>query len=281
MPDGDRGSVRTIVTWFFVGLLLILCAITIWDVSARNAKYDQRADYNAANHASETESAIERECVGADVSAIRKCIEEKVRAEQESKRSEYDLSAQQAMADWAFGVLAVSFVTLLATIAGVIYVRNTLLETRRLGIIETRAYVGVTDISIEGTDTASPTIIISIKNAGSSPAHKIAITSGYNLNFVGHDPRSDLTKDRTVRGFDIGPGQDFNHPVFIFHMVWKMSKSTMENGAGRFFVYGRIDYSDAFDNPRETAFKFEYHPGPNGIADGKTFSITSEENYAS
>lgn len=105
MPRGDRRNFRTIVNWSLVGLIVILCAIMIWDVSARNAKYDRRADYYAANHASEADGAIERECVGTDITAIRKCIEEKVRAEQESQRAEYDLATQQAMSDWAFGSL--------------------------------------------------------------------------------------------------------------------------------------------------------------------------------
>lgn len=278
MPVGDRGNVRTIVMWSFVGLLIILCAIMIWDVSARNANYDQRADYYSANHASETKSAIERECVSTDVSAIRKCIEEKVRAEQESQRSEHDLSAQQAMADWAFGVLVVSFVTLLATVAGVVYVRNTLLETRRIGERQVRAYIGVVEASIRGTNTASPTIRVKIKNAGQSPAYKVAIRTGYVVNFTGPPRYRDTSTEKIERGFDIGPGQEVHHPIYVHELIWTVAKASVINKGGRFFVFGWIYYEDAFEAAREALFRFEFYETEDGIKDGEHFTITAAGN---
>lgn len=267
MRSGDRGNFRKIIDWSLVGLIVILCAIMIWYVSARNAKYDQRADYYAANHASETDGAIERECVGADIPAIRKCIEEKVRAEQESQRAEYDLATQQAMSDWAFGVLVISFITLLATVAGVVYVRNTLLETRRLGEAQTRAYLSVADFKsrVVGAENACISVEVTFKNTGQTPARNVRT----NLAWASDPPPFKEELHRTTIANSEGRGSIAAGMAFFgairtdrFQNDPNQSLTATQiadvvHGTSKFWLYGLLEYDDVFGHQHRTRFRYE------------------------
>jgi hypothetical protein len=196
-----------------------------------------------------------------------------------------DLAAQQSMAESTRGMHWAAWATVAFTGFGAFLIWRTLLatqdtviETRRIGERQVRAYVGVTDISIERTDTDSPTVKLKIKNGGQSPAYKIAIRTGYVVNFKGSPQHADQNREQVERGFDIGPGQEIHHPVYVAELIWAVAQSTIRNKAGRFFIFGRIDYEDAFEVARETLFRFEFYETEDGIKDGEHFSITAEGN---
>lgn len=252
-----------------------------------NTKYDQRADESAGQHARDTESAIKSLCIGTDLAAIQKCVEEQVRAQHESQRSEYDLSAQQAMADWALGVLVVSFVTLIATVAGVIYVRNTLLETRKIGNKQLRAYVSV--ISLEIVHTSGdwmPNIRIKFKNFGQTPAYGLKNVCDYEFHRLGQpgQPRFSVRPaHRQVGKMDLGPGQDMTSTMLIPVSQWEVYKPLLEGKItslhrADLFVFGEVTYCDAFDEPRWTKYRFRLDIDDNGVVDGEAFRLTHQGN---
>jgi hypothetical protein len=136
----------------------------------------------------------------------------------------------------------------------------------------------VVKATIRGPDTASPTIRVTIRNAGQSPAYKVIIRTGYVVNFTGPPQYRDTTKEQVERGFDIGPGQEVHHPIYVHELIWGVAKGSIINKAGRFFVFGWIYYEDAFGMGRETLFRFEFYETEAGIKDGQHFTITSDGN---
>ena len=112
------------------------------------------------------------------------CLAEFIDAEAEKKARTYDLVAQQDMAKWAF-------VLMLMTGVGIYFLRETLvetrkvtLETRRIGEAQTRGYFSVIKAEYElpeNTEITATTdphrkqkIIITVQNSGQSPGRKIA-----------------------------------------------------------------------------------------------------------
>jgi len=156
-------------------------------------------------------------------------------------------------------------------------------ETRRIGEAQSRAYIGAFDPEIKGTETESPTVIITIRNYGISPAHKVTIRTGYSVNFKGQPSDAyDKPSEKTVRGFDIGPGQTLFHPVDFSEFMWRMARATLDNNAGRLFVSGRINYEDVFGRKQFTRFRFRFFVNEEtGIRDGRDFVLTAEGNESS
>lgn len=196
-----------------------------------------------------------------------------------------DLAAQQSMAESTRGMHWAAWATVSFTGFGAFLIWRTLLatqdtviETRRIGERQVRAYVGVTDLSIQGTDTKNPTVRIKIKNAGQSPAYKVTIRTGYVVNFKGSPQFGEDKQESVYRGFDIGPGQEVHHPIYVSELIWTIAQTSIRSQAGRFFIVGRIDYEDAFETTRETLFRFEFYETEDGIKDGEHFTITAEGN---
>ena len=279
MPDGDRGFVSSTIKACLVGLILLACGIAIWDISARNTRYDQRADYRAGQHASNAQDSIERECVGTPA-AIKECVEKHIRAQHESQRAEHDLSAQQAMADWALGVLAVSFVTLLATVAGVMYVRWTLHETRRIGQAQVRAYMTVGDFSGYVNDKdGEPKMGMHLvcTNTGQSPALNVRSKVGWASDPPPFNEEWHATSaiNSAVRS-SVGAGASINtkaatnkHKGDPNHSLTRSQIVDVIEGRSIFWAFGVIDYDDVFGRGHRMRFRYQMR-----FEDGKAAGFT-------
>lgn len=113
-----------------VGVALVL-AILIWQVSAHHTRSTEEARHRAQDHANGTERRIERACGGTEPAAMMECVAEQVAASREDQRAEYDLSAQQRMADWALlSMIAAVFTTALTAVA-LWFVKGTLEATQK------------------------------------------------------------------------------------------------------------------------------------------------------
>ncbi len=113
------------------------------------------------------------------------CLAEGIEANREAKRSEYDLRAQQDMAEWAYAMFLVTGGGTAIAIFGIVLVfftfgeaRQTNVISREMGQRELRAYVGIEKTEITGVEIGSaPKAKLSFVNSGSTPAYDLKITA--------------------------------------------------------------------------------------------------------
>jgi len=103
--------------------------------------------------------------------ALRELVSEEraAQSKEPSQTDKSDLEAQQAMAVWAQAMFWATLATVFVAIVGVIYVRRTLLESRRIGQSEVRAYLYCSGGHyIAGRSRLD--VRIAIENMGGSPS---------------------------------------------------------------------------------------------------------------
>jgi hypothetical protein len=176
MSQRQHSTLDWIVRWFFAAVLICFFSAFIWSIAASHTEDQLSRKAYSDKHAEEASNQIKSACIiGGSVSA--KCVEEIIESAREARRDESDLVAQRGMERWAFWMCIAAVVTLTATFVGVYYVRNTLLETRRIGQAQVRAYLTEDGIVFKwsGTsDISHPSIVSDIStswfNTGQSPA---------------------------------------------------------------------------------------------------------------
>lgn len=115
-------------------LVLVLGAFAwaamIWVMSADYAERRFSAQRHAEEYARDAAEHIDRACAGLQSARLRECVTEQVKASRTNQRGEYDLSAQEDMADWAFWMFFVAFITMGLTALALWFVKGTLEATR-------------------------------------------------------------------------------------------------------------------------------------------------------
>lgn len=106
-------------------MLVILWSVFIWGYSAQNAYRTHAGEERAAAH--------ERHRQGSECTPTRflldPCAPGQVAPEGDGQTAEYDLAAQNKMADWAALMVMVSTAGLFVSIFGIYFIRATLLKT--------------------------------------------------------------------------------------------------------------------------------------------------------
>lgn len=128
---------------------------------------------------------------------------------------------------------------------------------------ELRAYVFPVDFKVRNFKTALSTLspaqniyaFVRIKNTGQTPAYKV--TCQVKMT-VGPFPQTDFTiseKEAEFAPTHIGPGVEIScSPVKDTLLPMQHAKGVIEGGWA-IYVFGRIDYVDAFTHPRWTTFR--------------------------
>lgn len=89
---------------------------------------------------------------------------------EEKQRGDRDLQAQEDMAYWAKWMFLATLGTIVIAGVGIYYVRKTLMESRRIGQAQVRAYIGIKSADIYFTsELAIPIVEITAVNTGQSP----------------------------------------------------------------------------------------------------------------
>jgi len=222
---------------------------------------------NAYNDRSDEQ--IKGDCIAsATVESAIKCVtEQKNRTNQANQehRTNHDLTAQRAMAKYAWWMIVVTFGTLLTAAAGIYYLRDTLKETRRIGETQTRAYVHAKDAEIKSTyDGTFDKIILTVENVGETPAKWFSV--GVEFRF-GED--TEITKHAEISVVDrvwgpIAPNtpltvnttlpdeQRMNEVAANFEAIIKGQSSNIG------YILGRIRYCTIYDEIFATEFIFAY-----------------------
>jgi hypothetical protein len=176
-----------------VGLFFALA----YSVGVSNTERKLRAEHNAERYSEGAASRIEANCLILDTpKAVAECTENEVKAAEEARRGEYDLTAQQDMADWAFWLLWVSVGSVAIGTVGVVFVWLSLGHTQSSAKaaqdsaavalksmeVEQRPWIEIVNVVLSddrkasrpaGGSKASIPVVITLKNHGKTPAEYI------------------------------------------------------------------------------------------------------------
>jgi hypothetical protein len=127
-----------------------------------------------------------------------------------------------------------------------------------------RAYVSVTGIKIlfPGGEW-QPNIRVTFKNGGQTPAYGVQNRFGCGYGIVGDPSFSDFQE--SARYSDLGLDQDVTTTSLILQAIWNPFKEALAARAIKFFVFGEINYRDAFGDLHFTRYRFELSPDAEGI----------------
>jgi len=165
--------------------------------------------------------------------------------EEEKQRKDRDLKAQEDMVHWAMAMFWATVVTVVVAGFGIHYVRKTLIETRRLGKIQMRAY-----LSCEGGKfwLKEKMIVFEIylTNRGQSPLFNGKFSG--TLTFFG-DKGGSRTHERLVGGFGsiTAGGTGTCMIVTTYTDVDEGELEGQRSGVLRFhIIHARIKWKDVF-----------------------------------
>ena len=143
--------------------------------------------------------------------------------------------------------------------------------------VQLRAYVVVSSAGITGgadDEETTPTAVVTIKNAGQTPAHDVVNVSGIAIDLFPPPPTLRLTitdGDFATVGRTretLGPGNTTISSTSAGRLLMDDEKKGIIEGVGAIYVYGEIRYRDAFGKRRWTRYRFMMG-GPVGIRGGQ------------
>jgi hypothetical protein len=166
--------------------------------------------------------------------------------------------------------LSLGILTLIFTVGSAILLVWTLIETRETARRELRAYVFPESVGISvltnqpdksHNGRISGTIII--KNSGQTPAYQLEHWGEVALGLVSEEDALQVVND----GY--APIQNVIPPGGMLHKHRRMERGPspdeiigLNKGIFAIYMFGRIDYVDAFDRKRFTNYRFAYSGWP-------------------
>tara|TARA_R110001606_G_scaffold317924_1_gene464787 strand:+ start:172 stop:1077 length:906 start_codon:yes stop_codon:yes gene_type:complete len=250
-------------------LLGVVALLVFVFVPYRLDHQSERRDASQAEK-SISEEDIERWCGGLLATERLACTARQGEAEAAKKRSQYDLKAQQEMAEWALLVVVASVISLFVSIGGLGALVWTFREQRKLTESQSRAYIEV----ITGRTSITEfgwTIDVTVMNTGQTPAFEVRMSA--NARFYARSSTRNEPEAKIIYGVgsargEIGPsGLDttriYKSGTFVADEIKGLKNeegmivSTDECTFPYVEFVGKITFKDAFDNPREVAFHLE------------------------
>jgi hypothetical protein len=154
-------------------------------------------------------------------------------------------------------------------------------DSRETAERQLRAYVFVAGVEITNVGTNDIQAVITIRNTGKTPAYKVTISTkarAFNIqdDIVLEDTPVGSDSSRFVFGPD-GLGQR-NIPL---RDIFTCSEAitTIREGGGILYIYGKILYEDAFKKNQSTQFNFNIG-GTNGWPNDNKMFVSPEGNEA-
>jgi hypothetical protein len=201
-------------------------------------------------------------------------VKEVIESTREAQRSEYDLSAQEAMADSAFWMMLSSVIGSAVGAFGVFYLALTLAETRLAvkaaedAVKVSRAYLHVESIKFwVGDRTINPKAIAWVKNSGETPAKWFNVVSAANLYPIDYSYPSAIEinpeTDRELMWNAIGGGDELSVLIQISHdVITKIRDAARNSNDHQIVISGVVQYETFFSEIFETEFMFVGRPLP-------------------
>ena len=200
-PDGDKRRVDfVLLISTFAVALLILGAVTGLFLEGLGGLYQGHADYqkNAQAQRDAASEIIAKTCVRIDGTVIPECLTKEIGTYYQQQATNQDLKAQQDMAYWAMWLLILGVGQVGISGFGIYFIWDSLrlnrvmakaaidanAVTREIGKAEVRAYLRVSDVSIEVSQTSTIYAKIVVSNSGQSPAHNAKLTVGLKMRAI-------------------------------------------------------------------------------------------------
>lgn len=201
MSKSDPNTRTTLFEAFAICMIFVGVAVVIYAIGRAAGVDIGRNEVTARQHYDAVKNSALAACVDTEPAALRECVLEAVEAAQIQSESRQNLYAQQDMSRWAFAMVVISGLTLFITGLGIVWIRDTLLETRKavkaaddavtvtreVGHAQIRPWVNISDVEVvDGPfayDSTSPHLskafvvnfVFKIKNHGASPANKLKV----------------------------------------------------------------------------------------------------------
>lgn len=130
MFDSNRNRALQLLGIAVTLVVIVSIPWAAYDIGASVTERNLRAENNTSTYASKAENGINL-CIAehSEPSDIAECVKQQVEAAEKARRDEYDLTAQEDMAEFAFWLMWVSIATVGVTSIGVYFVWLTLKET--------------------------------------------------------------------------------------------------------------------------------------------------------
>lgn len=198
------------------------------------------------------------------------------KSESEKYTTALDLRAQWATAIAAAEMVALTRLQILFGLAGLIglgltvyYARHTAVaaieatkianrtanEAKRSSEQQLRAYIHLQKVEFKNVKFAEfPECLIRIQNFGQTPAYKVIWKSA--IRYGKETPDFSMTEFDAVEWGElvIGPGGGFRKIRICDDSLGGDEIRAIEKGEACIWAWGRIDYIDAFDQPRYTTY---------------------------
>lgn len=224
MSDRDRNDQHT--NWLLIACIVLLVAawsVAVWGISAQNAYQSAKGDNRAQHYYGDT---YDPECSRVPF-LFDDCAPGYVETEQERKTAEYDLAAQNRMADWTAVLVLVSIFGTALSIVGVFLIYSTFQETKRTADAARRAnklarraftadqrpWIKLSDIQaakvqLDAEGTLAVVVSVRPENLGKTPALRVVLQC--KLTRIGDIENSDVEEaldafcETCRRTFEIG-----------------------------------------------------------------------------
>ena len=172
------------------------------------------------------------------------------------KPQEWTLS--QKIAAYSVAASVLQFVALLITLAII----------RHHGHRHLRAYVLVESAALGDNGSGAPGWFMTIKNYGQTPAYKVI--SRAEMAVIQNQRENESLSTPVVESqfpTTIGPQSGFNKTIVFDRSITPQEITDIANQSRGIYLYGRIEYIDAFKKKRFTNFRLRYTgqyppPGP-------------------
>jgi hypothetical protein len=186
-----------------IGLLglVVLALFAGGFVAVQNLEESYTADRNsiAYQYDGENDRTISECFRRRNIVAISDCIQSQSASNQEAQISYQYLKAQQHMSLVALSMLVISLISMLLTAVGAFFVWQTIIDTRRIGFVQSSAYVSLTNSSLCFTNELerTPVAFFTFKNTGATLAENFDYSARLTLTVKGEDhPAISIELDR-------------------------------------------------------------------------------------
>lgn len=213
-------------------------------------------------------------------------LEAKIEISESSDSTQHDiriLHAQENMALWAMWLFVATLGTIATAGVGIFYVRQTLMETRRLGQAEIRAYLSCEGGEYSAEESRMQCCAI-VKNYGQSPATSISATYRLAIRHFGDDWNPTITEIEgvTLKGSapPIPASATASVPLNIpWHKIEEVDQ-LFRDEVGRervwFRIWGTLKWEDVFGLVQELEFQLTPRTLPDEYGPGKMAADNAE-----
>lgn len=176
------------------------------------------------------------------------------------------------------------FVSLL-TLLGTIFVGWTLMETRNTSRRELRAYVfaensGVYALTkqVPRSENGKVGSTVVVRNSGQTPAYDVIHWSMLALHAVVNERELVIPPLETLHRTVVPPGGILKAERRLSIHLTRDQQASLKTGAMALYVYGRIEYTDAFGTRRYTDYRLAWAGWP--LTDNISMTFCPEGNSA-